>query len=88
MEIEFDPAKHAANLAKRGFGFELAARIFAGRTIEADVTREGDGETRILATGAVESRVLAVVYTMRGPVRRIISARIASRKERERYEAD
>jgi uncharacterized protein len=43
------------------------------------------GEERITALGIVQRFELFVVYTMRGRNRRIISARRASRHERETY---
>ena len=40
---------------------------------------------RIIAFGVVNDRELAVVYTVRGTHRRIISARRAHRHERKEY---
>ncbi len=82
MEIEFDVDKHLDNLRSRGLGFDYAALIFRGETIEREDDRRDYGEKRHLALGEVEGAILAVVYTERGVVRRIISARPASRKER------
>lgn len=82
MEIEFDPAKSDKTLRDRGFGFAYAARVFLGPVVEFDSKRSDLNERRIVALGEVEGEVLAVVYTDRGDVRRIISARRASRKER------
>lgn len=42
-------------------------------------------EARINVLGAVDGVVIHVTYTMGGEVRRIISARPASKKERRRY---
>lgn len=41
-----------------------------------------DGELRYLTTGVVEGLTLTVVWTPRGRRRRIISARVASGRER------
>lgn len=82
MEFEWDPAKSEANRRVRGFGFEFAILIFDGRTIESEDTRTDYGEVRVRATGEARGRVLIVIYTQRGDVRRIISARPANRKER------
>lgn len=87
MEIDFDPPKSEKNLEERGFGFDFAALVFEGETIERDVSREEDGEDRTQAIGEVDGIVLSVVYTDRGDVRRIISARKASRKERKLWDA-
>jgi uncharacterized DUF497 family protein len=86
MEFAWDPTKSDATYAARGFGFAVAASIFAGRVIEAEDTRHDYGEVRIQAIGqAAIGLVLAVIYTDRGGVRRIISARIASKRERAEW---
>ena len=53
MQFDWDPAKHEANLTKpdRGFGFDFAALIFEGDTIEIEDARKDYGETRIQAIG-------------------------------------
>jgi uncharacterized DUF497 family protein len=82
MDIVFDTAKSNRNLEERGFDFVHAAQIFRGRTIEW-VDPRHYGEIRTLAVGAVENDILTVVYTMRGKILRIISARKANKKERK-----
>jgi uncharacterized protein len=85
MAFEWDPDKNAANIAKHGIDFEDAIRIFEGPVLESTDERRHYGEVRIVAFGVVEDRDLAVVYTMRGGHRRIISARRAHRRERKAY---
>ncbi len=85
MSFEWDPAKARANLEKHGVDFEDAIRIFDGPTLEQEDTRHKYGERRVQALGRIGNAVLFVVYTRRGPVRRIISARGASHYERETY---
>jgi uncharacterized protein len=85
--FEWDIAKSAKNLRERGFDFVHAAKVFEQPTIEADDKRAGYGEQRVRAIGRVDDQVLFVVYTWRGTVRRIISARLANRKERNAYRA-
>ena len=82
MEFEFHAAKSAKNEVERGFGFAFAARIFLGRTVQATDDRRDYGEVRIRAIGKVGGDVIVVVYTDRGTVRRIISARLANKQER------
>jgi uncharacterized DUF497 family protein len=84
--IEYDPVKSDLNLIRRGFDFDYAARIFEGVVIEQVDDRQDYGETRFIAIGQVDSDILTIVYTWRGDVRRIISARKASRVERNAYE--
>ncbi|HEY7300595.1 MAG TPA: BrnT family toxin [Xanthobacteraceae bacterium] len=83
MEFEWDETKSERNRRERGFDFERAALIFEGPVIEWCDIRKDWGEPRILAVGVVEGDTLAVIYTERGQLRRIISARKARKKERE-----
>ncbi len=85
MIFEWDEAKSEANLQERGFGFEFAALIFEGPTLEQVDTRQDYGEVRVQAIGEADGLVLFVVYTDRGETRRIISARLASSKERMQW---
>lgn len=85
MEFDWDQPKHERNLRERGIGFDEAALIFEGDLVEWVDDRFDYGERRICAIGAVDADVLRVVYTVRGTVRRIISARRANRKERRRW---
>lgn len=81
MEIAFDPAKSERNREERGFGFSYAAKIFAGRPMISPAKPIG-GEAWMKAVGEIEGKLYAVVLVDRGDVRRIISARPASRRER------
>jgi uncharacterized protein len=83
MLFEWDEAKSRRALSERGFGFDHAVRIFLGPTLEKHDVRRDYGEVRIQAIGATDGDVLFVVYTDRGDVRHIISARLANRKERK-----
>lgn len=85
MQFEWDSDKSDRNLRDRGFGFELAADIFSGPVQTAMDERRDYGEQRIIAVGEAAGNILVVVYTDRNNVRRIISARFASRKEREEW---
>ena len=77
MAFEWDPDKNQANIEKHGVPFEVAKRIFD--------TRKDYGEDRYIGIGKVVNASLVVVYTDRGGNIRLISARPASRKEREKY---
>jgi len=85
-EFEWDEAKAEANLAKHGIPFEAAVVAFddADRLLTID-DRFDYGEERWNLIGIVDGVLLTISYTMRGDVCRIISARSASRKEREAY---
>ena len=79
MEFEWDENKRSANLSKHGIDID-AAKIF-NRPIIKRVDSRYDYETRIVTLGEVNGIVLFVVYTWRGQVRRIISARRATKRE-------
>jgi hypothetical protein len=85
IDFEWDQGKNEANIAKHGIDFDEAIGIFEGFVLERVDNRRDYGEVRIAATGVAEGRELAVVYTIRGEVRRIISARRARRNERRAY---
>jgi uncharacterized DUF497 family protein len=87
MEFAWDEDKRHRNYRDRGFGFDFAALIFDGPVIEKRDDRKDYGELRILALGEAEGIVLAVIYTDREDVRRIISARRASKKERAEWQS-
>lgn len=82
--FEWDESKRQANLIKHGIDFIDAIEVFndIGR-IEAENIR--NNERRIQTIGIVNKVVLLVAFTYRGTKRRIISARRASKDEREIY---
>jgi len=83
---EWDEVKNRRNIEKHGVGFDLAARIFEGPVFTWVDDRRDYGERREISVGVVdEAMVLVVAHTDRAGVRRLISARPASRRERSRY---
>jgi hypothetical protein len=87
MLFEWDEAKSRRTLSERGFGFDYAARIFLGPILEKQDARRDYGEVRMRAIGQVGDDVPFVVYTDRSNARHIISARLASRKERKSWQS-
>jgi uncharacterized DUF497 family protein len=86
--FEWDDAKAAGTLRERGLAFSYAATVFedAWRQELFD-RRRNYGEARIKVIGqAWDGLMLTVIYTPRGERRRIISARLANRKERADYD--
>lgn len=85
MEFEWDPRKAADNIRKHGIRFAEAATVFeddAALTMPDDDLRE----ERFVALGmGSRGRILVVVYTVRGELVRIVSARKATRAERSQY---
>jgi uncharacterized DUF497 family protein len=90
IRVEWDATKNATNQAKHGIDFETAQLVFDDPFCITFVERATGGEERWHAIGSIEKIiVLVVVYTYRqenpDEVIRIISARRATRKERENY---
>jgi uncharacterized DUF497 family protein len=85
LEFIWSDEKGASNFEKHHIDFLDAVRIFEGPVYEVAVVR--NAELRYKAVGVVESVEIVVVYTERGRVLRIISARRAKKNEREAYHA-
>ena len=75
--VEWDDAKNESNYRKHGIRFETAAYIF-------NDDKHSDEEDRYYTIGKVGD-VMFVVYTERGEVLRLISARYATKAEEELY---
>lgn len=88
MRVEWDERKAATNARKHRVTFEEAVTALMDSravTFFDDTTVDEDREITI--GSSVRNRVLVVVHTERaGAVLRIISARRATRKERQSYE--
>jgi uncharacterized DUF497 family protein len=88
MDYEWDPAKNEANIRDRGLDFADAYRVFEGEAfVDQEDTRRAYGELRMNAIGKLGPGFVHVTYTDRPGVRRIISMRAASRKERRQWQA-
>jgi len=85
LQFEWDDEKAKINVKKHGIYFEDAARVFLDKNLIDDYDFEhSDEEDRIKIIGKVE-KVLVVIYTERVERFRIISARLANKKERNDY---
>ena len=84
FDFEWDEAKRFANIEKHDIDFEAARQLFDGRPV---VTFESkyDAESRFLTIGMLDQQIVTVVWTWRGSIIRLISARRASDEERRRY---
>lgn len=81
MNITFDAAKDAANIAKHGVSLVDAERI-EWDTLSARPDRRQDyGELRVIGFAYVGLRLFCVVFTDRGDERRVISLRKANARE-------
>jgi uncharacterized protein len=89
LEFEWDPAKADANARKHRVAFTEAMTAFAdplGGVLDDPAHSVGEVRLILLAQSS-RGRLLAVMFTERGPDRvRLVSARPATRSERRRYE--
>jgi uncharacterized protein len=88
MRFEWDPDKARRNLAKHGLSFEEAASAF-GDPLSLTISDpdHSEDEDRFLLLGLLGSgRLAVVVHLERAGAVRIISARLATRRERRTYE--
>lgn len=92
IKFSWDHKKASANLEKHSVSFEEAATLFDDpRSLEWEDQEHSLGERRLKRLGRSNlERILMVVYTLRRmndvqETIRIISARQASRKERQAY---
>ena len=88
MNFEWDSAKAAANVRKHGVSFEEAVTALKDNfSATARDLEHSTGEFRLVTFGiSSRGRLLTISHTERGNVIRIISARTATRKERQLYE--
>lgn len=86
--FQWDKRKARRNLREHKVSFEEASTVFGdvlSRTIEDPL--HSDEEDRYVIIGqSAHGRLLVVVHTIRGDNIRIISARVATPRERQDYE--
>lgn len=90
MRCEWDPSKSEENLQERAFDFAFATLICDSWYIAYVDARRAYRERRVIALAVANGIPLTVVFadcraTDGGLVRRLIGARLSSRKERRRY---
>jgi len=88
LTFEWDEKKARKNLKKHGVSFEEAATVFGDPlSLTIDDPLHSKHEKRFVTMGeSIRRRILVVVHTERGDNIRIISARVATRRERRIYE--
>ena len=84
-DFEWHESKRELNLEKHGIDFEDALLMW--RFAVATRRSAHPTEDRFISFGGVNGQVIAVVWTLRDQRRRLISARRASRYERDCYAA-
>ncbi|MGH7613986.1 MAG: BrnT family toxin [Gemmatimonadales bacterium] len=87
-QFEWDADKAAANLPKHGVSFDEAVTAFGDPlSVLLPDPDHSLGEERYLVLGMSNaSRLLVVSFVERAPRTRIITARLATKRERQDYE--
>jgi uncharacterized DUF497 family protein len=83
--VEFDAAKNAANLRKRGVGLVRFMDMEMETAITVEDLREDYGERRFRVWGYLDGHLHTAVVTPRGERTRVISLRLATRREKRAY---
>jgi hypothetical protein len=88
LEFEWDAAKAASNQRTHGVSFVEAASVFADplAAIFDDVQHWEDEPREIIVGHSNRNRLLFVSFTERPGAIRVISARVATKRERKDYE--
>lgn len=88
MKFEWDPAKAASNRKKHGVDFADAVGVFEDALAITIEDQDAEAERRFITIGMdFTLKILVVVYASRdADVIRIISARKATKTERQTYE--
>jgi hypothetical protein len=85
VNLEFDQDKRDKTLKERELDFARAAEVFAGIHFTGQDTRVNYDEDRFITVGWLDLRLIVMVWTPRGEVRRIISMRKANDREKALY---
>ena len=86
LGFAWDDSKAESNLAKHGVSFEEATDVFSDlKAIDQEDWIHSTTEHRRRVMGRTRRCVLVVIYTRRQDTVRLISARRASRRERNLY---
>jgi len=85
MEVTFDPAKDAANIAKHGLSLADATGFDLANALVVADDRYDYGEARFRAFGRVDGQARCLVFAVRSDEIRAISYRRAHEKEMRRH---
>lgn len=85
MKFTWDEAKRSSNIEKHGIDFADVPPMFDGNVFTIEDQRFDYGETRYIAFGLLQFRVIVVAHTDKNGVIRIISARKATKNEEKLY---
>ena len=87
MRITYDPAKNAANIARRGLAFDGVQDMDWPSAVIVEDLRKDYGEQRFQAVGFIGDRLHVVVFTPRDGALHVISFRKANQREVKHHAA-
>lgn len=89
-EFEWNAEKAAANAKKHGVRFEEACTVFGDplAVLKGDPDHSVHEMRYVLLGSSTSGRLLVVAFAERPPRTRLISARLATRRERRQYEEE
>ncbi len=88
MDFDWDPQKAIGNVSKHGVSFKEAKTVFDNplAVIFDDEINSENEQREIIVGHSSYNRLLIVSFTERPSSIRLISARLVTPKERDRYE--
>ena len=89
MTFEWDEDKNLANIRNHRIDFADVPPLFDGPMVVRLDTRRDYGEDRLIGIGLLHNAIIVVVFVERKPDKsRLVSARKATRHERERFQEE
>jgi uncharacterized protein len=85
VNIEFDPAKDKLNVSNHGLSLKFAEQLVWDEAFVWVDPRYAYDELRMIGLVPEGNTLYYVAFTDRGEVRRIISLRLAERREVKKY---
>ncbi|MCB0028139.1 MAG: BrnT family toxin [Anaerolineales bacterium] len=86
MSFQWDDRKAMVNIVKHGIDFADVIGVFDDEDALWQLDEHSQEERHLILSLDLKGRVVVVVFTFRGQMIRLISARKASRHEQYQYE--
>lgn len=86
MKFEWDDNKNLSNIEKHGIDFQDVKSAFMYPILTKKDERFDYGEDRLISIGKIVNFCIVIVWTKRNNTIRLISARLANKRERKIYD--
>lgn len=86
MKFEWDEQKNLSNIEKHGLDFQDVQSAFMQPILTKKDERFEYGEDRLISVGKIANFCIVIIWTKRNNTIRLISARLANKKERKIYD--